>query len=628
MCGIYGFVNFSGLPFARSTLGKMGASLERRGPDGQGEYFSDVAALGHNRLAVIDLSNAGHQPMTNEDGSVWITFNGVIYNHRELRAELEQKHDFKSNSDTEVIIHGYEEYGEDLWRRLHGMFAFALWDENQRLVYLVRDQFSIKPLFYSLNNGTLIFASQIKGITSIPEFEIAYSPQGIGNFLSYFYVPGPETALENINQLEAGHYLKFSSNGEKIVRYHQIAVDPQPHFDEPALIRDIPLRLADAVKKSLVSDVPVGLLLSGGIDSSALLTEMVKETGEPVRTFTLGFGDDAGSYDESKFASEMSDQYGCESHQTTFTSETFADQIGDIVTACDSFNANPGLHAIYEYMKLAGENSKVVFMGSGADEMFAGYSTYKANKYLPIVQKLPVALRKLFLSVARGLPVGYEKYSWDYLAKKFFEGSVYPPEVAHYWWRTIFTHDEKSGLLDEDWVSTMEHGLDSSYKYLQQFEAVDGSFEDRALYADFRLFLEDNALLAADHLAMHFSLETRSPFLHQEFVEFAFQIPYQYKLKGGTTKYILRKAFAQSLPESTVKRKKLGVVAPLGQLFRYQLKEFVMDTLSGVNISSIPFLRPAAVEQVLGDHFSGRADNGYKIWCLIYLVTWDAQFRR
>jgi len=563
--------------------------------------------------------------MSNAGGSVWVTFNGAIYNHLELRRDLEPKYRFASNSDTEVLIHGYEEYGEDLWPKLQGMFAFALWDKRQERFFLVRDHFGIKPLYYALHNDRLIFASQIKGILAAPDFDVAYDPEGISNFFSHFFVPGPETGVQHIRLLEGGYYLRFDRQGADVHQYYRLHPNPDYSLTQDDLMQQLPMAASEAIRKSQISDVPVGVLLSSGIDSSILFKEMESAGGPPLNTYTLGF-EDGSSYDESADVGDITKNTNSRNHVSKFSTNDFENQVRDVVSACDSFNANPGLLAIYQYMRVAGSHGKVAMVGSGPDELFAGYKTYLANQYHRSIQLVPRAVRTMMLKATRGLPVGYGKYSWDYLLRKFLEGSLHGAEKAHYWWRTIFTDAEKQRLFTDDFIAALDHDVDSSYKYLERFSEVEGSFDDRALYGDFKLFLGDNALVAADHLAMHFSLETRPPFLHQEFVEFAMRIPFHFKLRGRETKHILRQAFADKLPPQTAKRQKQGVVAPMGELFRGPLKEYAGDTINSDVMSGLPFFRPGALGEVVDDHMAGRSDNGFKIWCLIYLAEWHRQF--
>lgn len=624
MCGIYGIYNYKANKFSLTDLSRMGEVLHNRGPDDTGHYVHDRVMLGHNRLSIIDLSPNGRQPMSNEDGTIWITANGEIYNFKELRKDLKEPHVFKSKTDTEVIIHAYEEMGESLWKKLEGMFAFALWDSGKQVFYLVRDHYGIKPLFYSEHNNSLIFSSQIKGIISLKSFDVYYNYQALSNYFSYFYVPGPETLVKDVAQLQAGCFLKIAGGRARVTQFNKLAFNVNNDLDEARLIKEIPERIKESVRKSAVSDVPIGLLLSGGMDSNILLAEMTTVYPEKIKSFTLGVKE--RSYDEGQFAREIAEQLGSVHFEEFFNYGEFDEQVTDIVTAVDCLNANPGLMMTSQYLKLASKHVKVAIAGSGGDELFAGYSTYKADMYLPCLQIVPYTVRKMLLKVANYYPVSYTKYSFDYVLKKFLEGSLYNREKAHYWWRTIFVDDEKQHLLNTEIINGENIQIDASYKYIERFKEIDEGFENKALYADFNLFLSDNALMLLDHLSMHFSLEVRPPLLHQEFVKYAFTIPYRYKVKSNISKYILREAYRNRLNKDVITRKKLGVVAPLGLMFKNDLKPYVQERLSNDRLKDLPMINKDYVQTVLKNHFDGRQDNGFKIWSLICLAKWNDLF--
>jgi len=626
MCGIYGIINYRENGNDIRDLRLMGDVLLHRGPDDRGDYQDDTVLLGHNRLSIIDLSPSGRQPMSNEDGTIWITYNGEIYNFKKLQSNLKRYHVFKSKTDTEVIIHAYEEYGENLWNMLEGMFAFCLWDSRCQTVYMVRDHYGIKPLYYSFMNESLIFSSQIKGILSLRNFDISYNYQSLSNYFSLFYIPGPETVVKNIEQLQAGCFLKYESGASQLIRYHKLNFNINNDYSENQLIEEIPEKIHASVKSSLVSDVPVGLLLSGGIDSNILLTEMSDLYTDKMMTFTLGV--EESSYDESNFVKDRLKDFNCEHHINMLHYEDFDNQLTDITCAVDCLNANPGLIMISQFLKLASQYSKVSIMGSGGDELFAGYPTYKADHYLKYFKLFPPYFRNFLLRIFANLPVSYRKYSFDYVLKKFLEGSMYNQEKAHYWWRTIFSDDEKKNLFDADLLKDENIIIDSSYKYSERFNEIDSSFENKALYSDFYLFLGDNALTLADHLSMHYSLEVRPPMLDQNFVDYVLTIPYYFKYNGKTTKYLLKKAYENRLSKELIARKKHGVVAPLGLLFKKKLKSYIQDQLSADNVKRMPFINTNYVHKVLEDHFDGCQDNGYKIWCLLCLSKWNDMFYR
>ena len=624
MCGIYGILDYKNANLELRDLEKMGEAIKMRGPDDTGYYQDEKILLGHNRLSIIDLTRNGRQPLSNEDGSIWISFNGEIYNYLDIKSKLRQKHKFLSETDSEVIIHAYEEFGESLWERLEGMFALALWDIKKGFFYLVRDHFGIKPIFYTYSNHSFAFASQIKAILSLKNFKIEYDHQSLANYLSYFYIPGPETLIKNVHHLSPGHYIKYSNNSFDICQYYRLTTDLNWNFKENQLREAIPALIGDCVKSSMVSDVPIGLLLSGGMDSNILLSEMTRHYSQPIQTFTLKF--DEPSYDEGSFAKMSSDKFKTVHYSETFNCENFDFMLSDIVSGMDCLNANPGLIMVYQFLRLASKNCKVALMGNGGDELFAGYATYNANNYLKFLKKFPEFLRRGLLGVTEFIPVNYNKYSTSYILKKFIEGSFFGPEKAHFYWRSIFNEYEKKLLMDPSIYSQEKIEMDASYKYLEKFNEAEGSFNDKALYADFKLFLGENGLIMADHLSMHFSMEVRPPLLVQKFVEFVFSIPFELKYFKGKSKSLLREAYKGRLPQKILNMKKHGTVCPLGLMFKTSLKSYVEEELGNSFSEKLPFFNSVYIKKIKDDHFLGKNDNGFKIWSLLCLGKWHQVF--
>ncbi len=620
MCGIYGIVNYKKNGYTTTDLKKMGDVLKNRGPDDRGQYEDDMVILGHNRLSILDLSPMGHQPMSNLSQDIWITFNGEIYNYQELKKQLSKKYTFKSSSDTEVVIYAYQEYGEKAWTLFEGMFAFGLWDKRNNKFFLVRDHYGIKPLYYSYLNGSLIFASQLKAILETNKFPRNYNKQSVSNYFSYFYVPGPETIIDQINQVEPAQSICFKDNNLQFTKYYNPSFQAIEKNNEEEIIYKTPIQLSKAVEKSLVSDVPVGLLLSGGMDSNSILCEMSKLVSYKIKSYTLGVKDK--SHDEGIFAKSSAKYWKTEHYLKDLDVSNIESQLNTIVEAVDCLNANPGILMMLQYFQLASTKSKVVLIGSGADELLAGYKTYVADIYYKWAKIIPAKFLKGISKAVAYLPVKHTKYSFDYVAKKFFEGIMFDPIKAHYWWRTIFTDDEKKKLLNINYFQNVN--LDSSYKYREIMNAINASFEDKAMYADFNLFLIDNALVLADHLSMHYSLEARPPFLYQRLVEFFQNIPYSLKLKNKQTKYILRKAYKSLLDPKTIGRKKLGVVAPLGLLINNEWKEYTKAVLAKAH--KLNFINQNYIDELLEEHVKFKKDNGFKIWTIICLIKWHERY--
>jgi asparagine synthase (glutamine-hydrolysing) len=625
MCGISGIYYFDGrLPDAQ-TIENMRKVLSHRGPDDSGVHIDRSIGLAHNRLSIIDLSAHAHQPMCNENGAVWIVFNGEIYNYQVLRKELiAQGHLFKSNSDTEVIIHGYEEWGDTLFSKLDGMFAFALWDKVKGKLVLARDHFGIKPLFYYADDEKVIFASEIKGILASKMVSKEINSRSLSNYLTYFYTPGPETLIKNIMLLQPAHFSEFSKERNRLQRYWRIYDQddhaPNASLSEADLYERLKENIEASVGNAMVSDVPVGLLLSGGLDSNILLYEMSRRNSTPLHTCTLGFSE--GSYDESALARRSADYFKSTHHQELFDKGKIQDYMAKSIFHNDSLNANPGGVAAYQFFKLCSSQTKVALTGTGLDEMFAGYSTYVADRINSYYQFSPLWLKKSLDRLARSLPVSYKKYGTDYLAQKFFQGSFYSADKAHYWWRTIITDDLKGELLEN---STAHDSFDEYNKFYQELSA-DIDTNTRFLYADFNMFLIENAVLMYDALGMAHSLEVRPVYLQKDLVKFAFSIPFKYKLKGNRTKHCLRELYRGKLSSEIINKKKEGLVAPYSYLFNNDLREFVGDTLSKSRVSAAGVFKYNTVEKILNEHFQHKRNNSYMILVLLYFQIWHDTF--
>lgn len=599
--------------------------LAHRGPDDSGIYCRDNIALGHRRLAIIDLSPAGHQPMSNDDGTIWMVFNGEIYNFQEIKAELTSLgHAFKSNSDTEVIIHGYEEWGHACWDKLDGMFALALWDSRTRRLFLVRDPFAIKPLFYYHQNGQVVFASEIKSVLASGLVDKQLNYASLSNYLTYFYTPGPETILRNIRHVPPGRAVVIDSQGTSEYRYWQLR--PDSSLANAGLSDLLELARAEsreAVRKSLVSDVPVGLLLSSGMDSNIILNELI-ELGYPdIQTVTVGFRED--SYNETMAVRKRLQGLNVNSHILYVEDQDIPALFDHMVYHLDSLSANVANMAEYLIVKAVSQHVKVALAGAGNDELFAGYSTYIADRLRPYYRALPGFARARLKALAQRIPQSGRKYSFDYLLRKFTEGADYSPQKSHYWWRTIFTDADKEQLIG-GYQPADELLRDSFSIYKTYYDEVEGDFDfnTQSLFADFFLFCNENANMMVDNLSMAFSLEIRPPFLTKRFVEFSFRVPFKYKLKGNTTKYLLRKAYEGRMPDYITRQRKTGLVSPIPQLIRGPLREMISDTFA--DTSHYPYFNRRFLQQMLADHLAGRRDYGYQIYVLFTFMRWYKLF--
>lgn len=605
----------------RPMLERMNKTLAHRGPDDEGYYLSGQVGLAMRRLSIIDLEGGG-QPVTNEDDSLWVVYNGEIYNYPELRDELLSRgHRFRSRSDTEVIVHLYEEMGEDCVSRLNGMFAFALWDSRNGRLFIARDRLGIKPLFYALEHGRrLVFGSEIKallpaGVSREPDYQALY------DFLSLMYVPTPATAYAAIRKLPPGSWLSCSRDGFEIRQYWDI---PLPHRgDEHAPSKTCEEEILElierAVRRQMIADVPVGALLSGGLDSTTVTAIMARKLNIPVQTFTMGF--DRKSYDESREARFVAETLG-----TNHLEETVhPGMIGSIPQLLQRFDEPFGDYsAIPTFLvsQIAARHVKVVLTGDGGDEVFAGYPTHVAYKVARLFQKVPRSIRERVITpLVMALPTSLERISFDYKAKRFVTGADLPLDRGHYWWKVIFTEAEKNGLLTSDFLN---HGLRDSFSpFEQHFQVARKAHPlNQLLYVDAKTFLLDDDLAKVDRMTMAHSLEARVPLLDHELLEHVALISPEIKTRWLQTKRLLRAAVRNLLPRAIRKGKKKGFTPPLPFWIRDELKEFVLDSLSEQRVRATGLLNASYCRRLLDEHFQGRKDNNRQIWTLLALVCW------
>ena len=623
MCGIAGIWDSEQQP-SEDLIRQMTDSIAHRGPDGDGYYVKGAVALGHRRLAIIDLSDAGQQPMTNAGGDVVITYNGEIYNYRELRAELERLgYAFRSHSDTEVIIHGYEAWGEACVERLNGMFAFVIYDRRNESLFLVRDRLGVKPLYYYLDGGKLVFASELKAILAHPRVSRELDHEALGDFFSLNYVPPPRTPFKKIRQLEPGH-LGILKNGELTTRQYW-----DVHFEkvnghsarENQIIEELLHLVEHSVRQRLVADVPVGAFLSGGLDSSTVVHFMRQFATGPLKTFSVRFAEK--SYDEGEYAWEMARLLETEHHEIFCEARDLSNLLKKSVWHADNLTADVSNVPILLVSQLASEHVKVVLSGDGGDEVFAGYPTYQADRLAGYYKRVPGWLRQgVVQPFVRALPASSAKLSLDYKARKFVEGAALSPARAHYTWRTIFSSDEKQNLLTREFAAAI-NGRSPAETWEELFAAT-GNISDmeKGFYSDYKTFLSGSILPKVDTMSMANSLEAREPLLDYQLVEYMARVPTALKMKGLTTKHLFKKAMSTVLPKRVVYRKKAGFHTPIAAWFRGELRSLVSEILSPENVRSSGLLNPDFVEQLKREHFEGRANHSYKIWGLMNFVVW------
>ncbi|MCD6194411.1 MAG: asparagine synthase (glutamine-hydrolyzing) [Candidatus Aminicenantes bacterium] len=620
MCGICGIYSFSSLPpESREEVQRMNSSLRHRGPDDEGYYFDSQVALGMRRLSIIDLIT-GHQPQSNEDKTIWVILNGEIYNFREIRKYLiHQGHRFQTKSDTEVIVHLYEEKGIDFVEELNGMFALALWDKATKTFLLVRDRLGIKPLHYTFYQGRLYFASEIKAILQT-DFPREMDWEALHQYFTFEYIPAPRTIFKNLHKLLPGHRLIIQNNSWKIEKYWDIPYrenpSSSPHPEQ--LTQEIRTRLQESVRKRLISDVPLGVFLSGGLDSSSVTAFMSQLVKEPIKTFSIGFEEE--SFNELDYARLVAKRFKTEHHEFIVHSAQVKELVPQLIKFLDEPLADASVIPTYIISRLAREFVTVALAGEGGDELFAGYDTYKAYKIAKFYRQLPNFLRQAIIKpLVYLLPASSKRLSFEFKAKKFISGTDYPPEIANYIWWGAYHPDLRQQLLAPH-LSSPENPYSPVYFHLNNCRAPDEL--TRLTYLDLKLYLQDDLLVKVDRMSMANSLEIRVPFLDHEFVELAEQIPSSLKLKGLTTKYILKKAMAPLLPPEILSRRKIGFDLPLGVWIRTELKDFVLDTLSPDRLKRHGLFNQNFIQTILNEHFAGKHNHRQLLWPLIIFQFW------
>lgn len=628
MCGIVGILNLDCAFQDKKLLEIMTGRLAHRGPDGQHVFLNGPVGLGHCRLAILDLSEAGCQPMPNEDETIWITYNGEIYNCLALRSELEGKgHRFRSRTDTEVIIHAYEEWGVDCLDRLCGMFAFGLWDARQQRLWLVRDRLGIKPLFYARLPRAILFASEIKALLSYPGLDRSVDYEALSYYSALNYTPAPHTLFQNVRQLLPGYYLLIDSSGTVVEReYWDIDFREDVDRSESQWIEGFRRLLDDTIREHLISDVPFGAFLSGGLDSSSVAYWMAKNLTNPVKTFTVGFKE--STFDETAYARQMADFLLTEHHETTVQPNA-ADLLPKLVWYAEEPTADSSMMPLYLLAREARQHVKMVLCGDGGDEILAGYETYQAYFALHLLRLLPARLRHgLLAPLVNALPVSDAKVSWDFKLRRFIEGQDFSPADAHATWRMIFKKDAREQLLSpvRDRPGADADVMDLYRACFARTKAQQPL--NRMLYVDTKLYLPNDMLVKVDRMTMAHGLESRVPYLDHRLVEYAACVPPKYKMRYFIKKkHLLKKVMAGRVPRAILRRPKAGFNVPTARWFRNDLKPFVMDVLSPLTLRDMGLFDVHFVEQLLKQHFSREADNSHQIWCLLTLSLWWRQFQ-
>jgi asparagine synthase (glutamine-hydrolysing) len=607
MCGICGIVSASG-PADPDRLARMSAKLVHRGPDSDGTYVDGPVALAARRLAIIDLET-GDQPIANEDETVHVVQNGELYNYRELRTELERAgHRFRTQGDTEVLVHLYEQEGTAFARRLRGMFAVALWDAKRRRLVLARDRFGIKPLYYRAHGGGLEFASELR---SLPRGEIDLD--ALEAFLAFNSIPAPLSIFRDARKLPPGHVLTWEEGEVRLERFARPAPLPADELrddDEAELLEELRARLRDSVRAHLVADVPVGVLLSGGIDSSALAALAAQETGEPVRTFSIGF--EERSFDELADARLVAERYGTQ-HRELVLRPDAALLLPALADAFDEPFADSSALPTYLVSQLAAEDVKVALSGEGGDELFGGYYTYVADLLAERIGRLASLARP----VVERLPTSTARASFDYKAKRFTRGAHLPPLERHHAWKEIFSPEARAQ------VTGRRHEFDPVDLYRERFAETEGAeLLARLQDVDLGIYLVDDLLVKTDRASMAHSLEARVPFLDPAVAGFALALPRRHRVHGLRKKVLLRKAVAPLVPDRIVRGKKRGFSIPAAAWLRGELEPFARDTLSAETLHRQGFFSAETVRKLIDRHVAGEEDLSRPLWGLLAFTLW------
>jgi asparagine synthase (glutamine-hydrolysing) len=626
MCGILGIYYFdSERPIDKALLERMSRTLIHRGPDDEGFYISSGIGLGHRRLSIIDLES-GKQPMGNEDGSVQVVFNGEIYNFLELRPQLEAKgHVFRTRSDTETLIHGYEEWGIALLQRINGMFAFCIWDQNKRRIFLARDRVGKKPLYFSLNKERLLFASELKALLCDLTLNHDIDLTALDDYLSFLYIPSPKTIFRNASKLPPAHYLMIDDGQVKMGAYWELVFEPKVK-EEEVLGFELDQKLSEATRKRLISDVPLGAFLSGGIDSSAVVAHMVPwMDGRPLITASIGF--DEARYNELAYARQVANQYATQ-HNEFVAQPRALDVIEKIVWHLDEPFGDSSVLPTYYVSKLAKEVVTVALSGDGGDENYAGYiRRYWLNRFEDRIRNgLPSLLRRSMLG-----PLGRTYPKWDFLPaplrlKFMLTNLSCPHEEAYFRDMSMFLPESKQKLYSFELKKELVDYTPNTYLSSHFERARFWDTLSRIQYVDIKTYLTEDILVKVDRMSMAHSLEVRSPLLDYELMEFAATIPSELKLKGSTSKYILKKSLKDRLPSNILNRGKQGFSIPLAEWLRGELREYVEEVLFSQRSRQRGYFNEKSIEKIWKRHLHGITDYSAHIWTLLMLELWHQVF--
>ena len=623
MCGICGSWNPEGV--SESSLRQMADAIRHRGPDDEGYYFNNTVGLANLRLSIIDL-DTGKQPISNEDGSIWIVFNGEIYNFPELRKELlEHGHQFKTQTDTEVIVHLYEELGSDCVKKLRGMFAFAIWDERQQRLFLARDPLGQKPLYYVFKDGQMLFASEIKALLRNPLVQPRLDAEAMHHYISLRYIPRDLTLFKDVRKLEAGHTLTLNDGRISVQPYWELHYQPKLTGSEEEIVAQLRVLMLETVESHMISDVPLGAFLSGGMDSSLIAAMMATISDTPISTFSIGVPEE--DFSELPYARLVADRYHTQHHEFIVQPDLVAALPGMIYHMDEP--VDPFAFGVNQVARLASQHVKVVLGGDGGDEIFAGYDRYFGNQIIDLYMLVPAAFRKhLIKPVIQRLPDNFsynnrvQKLRWLVAMSETGADQRYARSAS----MLRYSHEQKQALYTDRLWSDLG-GNNSLDQLLVFFNASNAAnLVDKMLYTDVRTRLADHLLMIADRMTMAHSIEGRSPYVDQKVVEFVARIPAEMKLKGRRLKHIQRQLGREFLPETLITRAKKGFGFPLAYWFKNELRGLMEQMIRESRLADEGYFQRSAMSDLLNEHAAGQVDHNYRIWLLLNLELWYRLF--
>jgi asparagine synthase (glutamine-hydrolysing) len=624
MCGIVGIVNTAGShPVDSDLLTRMTESIRHRGPDDGGIWIEGPVGLGSRRLAVIDLSPKGHQPMTNEDGSLVIVFNGEIYNFQSLRADLAARgHQFRSDTDTETILHAYEEHGIDSLKLLRGMFAFAIWDRRRKSLFVGRDRLGKKPMYYRAGRESFSFASEPKALLQDRSFAAMANLNAIDAFLTLGYVPGEMSAFSGVSRLLPGHWMRLDGTGLTIEPYWKLRYTPKQAITKSEACAEATRVLDEAVRLRMISDVPIGAHLSGGIDSSFVVGMMSRHSSRPVRTFSIGFDDP--DYSELVYARQVAEAFGTEHHELVVKPDTASILPKMVWHYNEPFADSSALPSFY-LCQMTRTAVTVALNGDGGDETFLGYDRYRAMMLADRWSSVPPTARALVARTARAMKPGSQKSTTE-RARRFAAGLDQNPSQRYASWMTLFDRTAKEALYSDEFRSSVNIG-ESAAAITRSFDCSDATnVAERAAHTDSKTYLPDDLLVKMDIASMAHSLEVRSPLLDHVVVEFAASLPLELKLRGSIQKHLLRELMRKEFPPDVLRRKKMGFAVPIDRWFRGELHDMAADILLDGRARARGYFRSEAVSRLLNEHVRGVGRHPAKLWALLVLELWHRTF--